>query len=302
MFQFVGYNFFSDIDALNPAPSNVDNITNVKLQNAIFDHFNITKNTSTEVSTNIPTEWDYDTIMNADFDGNINAGNVDFFAQEVSSIKIKRRIQGTFDWITLDTITVNSVDDLNFVFNDLLNADNVTYDYALVPVMEDTEGDYIIDSILSNFNGVFLGDYSTIYKLMYGVSYSNNAYNQTTGVFEPLGSQYPIVISNGVLNYESGSVTATILGNDYEKTGEINPSNIVSQMGNLKQFLTNKQSKILKDWNGNIWLCVINGKVQITYKTGSSMAIPQVQFNWIQIGDANNQQDLYNNGILDSLN
>lgn len=29
------------------------------------------------------------------------------------------------------------------------------------------------------------------------------------------------------------------------------------------------------------------------------MTIPQVSFNWVQIGDANNQSDLYNNGVID---
>ena len=39
---------------------------------------------------------------------------------------------------------------------------------------------------------------------------------------------------------------------------------------------------------------------QVTYKSGSGMSVPQIQFNWVQIGDATSQTDLYNNGILPS--
>lgn len=298
MLQFVGYNFFSDGDALNNAPSAIDGINNIQLTNAIYDHLNITRNTSTEVSTTIPTVWDYDTIIDASFEGNLSAGNVDFLIEEISAIKIKRRVQGTFDWITLNTVPINTVEDLTFAFNDLLNADYTTYDYALVPIMEDVEGEYIINSILSQFNGVFIGDYSTIYKFFYDVQYGTNARNQQMGTFQPLGNQYPIVIANGALSYESGTVSATILNDDFEDTGIINAPAIVEKKTIIKDFLTNKKAKILKDWNSNIWLCIIVDSPQVTYKSGSGMAIPQIQFNWIQIGDATNQADLYNNGIL----
>lgn len=298
MFQFVGYNFFADSDALATAPSNVDGIDTVRLTNAIFDHFNVTKNTSTTVSTTIPTTWDYDTIMDAGFEGNLNAGNVDFLIEQISAIKIKRRVQGEFNWLTLKTIPVNTVEDLTFVFNDLLNKDNVTYEYALVPVIEDVEGEYLINSVLSQFNGVFIGDAETIYKFFYEVEYGNNQRNQQVGIFQVLGKQFPVFVANGALSYESGSVTATILNDDYEQTGVIDRSAITQQKDAIKDFLTNRKAKILKDWNGNIWLCIVNSNIGVTYKSNFGMGIPMINFEWTEVGHADNQQDLYNNGIL----
>ena len=300
MFQFIGYNFFSDGDALNNAPSSVEGINNIKLLNAIFDHFNVTSNVSTPVSTTIPTEWDYDTIIDADFNGSLDAGNVDFLAEQISAIKIKRRIKGDFNWITLQTIPVNSVEDLTFVFNDLLNKNNVTYEYALVPIIEDVEGEYIINSILSRFNGVFIGDAQTIYKLFYEVEYGNNTRNQQVGIFEVLGKQFPIFVANGELSYESGSVTATIVNEDFQQNG-INRTAITQLKDSIKDFLTNKKAKILKDWNSNEWLCIVNSNIDINYKERYGMGIPSITFNWTQIGDASNQQDLYNNGILNEV-
>ena len=256
MFQFIGYNFFSDQNALNQAPGNIDNITTTIISNAIFDHFNVTQNTSTEVSTSIPTQWDYDTIMDADFNGNLNAGNVDFLIEEISAIKIKRRVQGTFNWITLKTVPINTIDDLTFVFNDLLNAYGVEYDYAFVPIFGNetdqggaVEGNYIINSVLSQFNGVFIGDAQSIYKFLYEVEYGNNARNQQVGVFQVLGKQYPVLVANGALSYESGSVTATILNDDFQQTGVIDRVAITQQKDVLKDYLTNRKAKILKDLN-----------------------------------------------------
>lgn len=299
MLQFVGYNFFSDINALDSAPSGVDNIITTQLTNAIFDHFNITRNTNTNYSTTIPTEWDYDTILDASFEGNLNAGNVDFLIDQISAIKIKRRVQGTFNWLTLKTIPVNDVEDLTFVFNDFLNAYGVTYEYALVPVLNDIEGNYIISSVFSQFNGVFIGDAEQTFKFLYDVEYGTNARNQQVGTFQPLGKQYPIIVANGLLSYESGSVSATILNDDYEDAGIIDPVAIVQKKTIIKDYLTNKKAKLLKDFNGNVWLCMITDNVQVTYRTGSAMGIPQIQFNWVQIGDANSQSDLYNNGVID---
>ena len=302
MLQFLNYNFFADGDALNTAPSSVDNITNVKLTNSIFDHFNVTKNTSTVVSTSIPTGWDYDTIMNASFNNNIDAGNVNYLINQISSIKIKRRKQGDFDWLTLATIPINRVEDLSFIFNDLLNQDNVTYEYALVPIIGEIEGQYLINSIMSQFNGVFIGNAETIYKFLYEVKYSSNQRNQQVGVFQVLGQQYPIVVANGALSYESGNVTATILNDDFEKTGIIDRAEIVKQKDALKNFLTDKKPKILKDWNGNIWLCIVNSNIDVSYKEGTGMGIPIISFDWTEIGESNNQQSLYNNGILSEVN
>lgn len=298
MFQFMGYHAFSGPGCLNPAPSKVDNITSTKISNAIFDHLNITKNTKIPFSTKKPTGWDYDTIMDANFNDNINAGNVDFLIEQISAIKIKRRRKGTFDWLTLETVPIKTVEDLQFVFIDRLAAANTEYEYSLVPILNDIEGEYIINTVLSKFTGVFIGDFDSIYKFFYEVNYGSNARNQQVGTFMPLGRKFPIVVANGLTSYETGSVTATLLNDDFEETGNIDPKTIIEKKDNLKNFLTNKKAKVLKDWNGNMWLVFIADNVNVTYKEGSGMRIPQVQFNWIQVGEAENQDDLYINGIL----
>lgn len=298
MFQFIGYSVLSGPDCLNTSPSMVDNIKSTQIQNGIFDHLNISKVAMMTESTTIPTEWNYDTIIDVDFNGNLNGGNVDFLVEQISSIKIKRREKGTFNWITLESIPINTAEDLTFTFIDRLNAYGKDYEYAFVPVLEDIEGNYIINSIFSEFNGVFIGDFDNIYKFLYDVDYGTNARNQQIGTFTPLGRKYPVIVANGLLSYETGSVTASILNDDFDKTGKIDSVAIIEKQKAIKDFLTNKKAKLLKDWQGNVWLCAIVNAPQMTYKSGSSMAIPVLSFDWAEIGDPDNQQDLYNSGLV----
>ena len=302
MFQFIGYNFFSDGDALNSAPSNATNINSATIENAVFDHLNVTQDASLTFSSTVPTDWTYQTIMDADFNDNLNAGNVDFLIEQISAIKIKRRIKGEFNWLTLTSIPINTIEDLTFIFNDLLNADLVTYEYALVPVLNDVEGNYIINEIFSQFNGIFIGDAHTTYKFLYDVNYGTNARNQQIGTFEPLGSQFPIIVQNGILSYNSGTVSATIMNDEFETIGVIDPIAITAKKEVIKDFLTNKKPKLLRDWVGNCWLVAVTNSPQITYKANSGMRIPNVQFEWKEIGISDNQQDLYNNGIINVSN
>ena len=247
MFQFINYNFFCDVDCLNTGPSQVDNTTSTRLTNAIYDHFNVTRNTTLDFSTEKPTEWDFDTVMDAPFDGNISAGNVDFTAAQITAIRIKRRKVGTFDWLVLGTIPITEINDLNFVFTDRLNAYGVEYDYAFVPILEGAEGDYIINTILSKFNGVFIGDFNTTYRFLYNVDFTNNNRVQQIGTFQPLGRRYPVIVANGNLSYDEGTVSADLINDNFMQTRVVDGVAIANEQKVVLDYLTDKKPKILKD-------------------------------------------------------
>ena len=303
MLSFLGYNFLSDGNSLDPVPTQMATVSTVQLRNGIFDTYYLTSDTTAPFSNTFPTEWDLFTLMYANFNGDLNAGVEDIvnFIQNVTAIKIKRRVKGEFNWITLAEIQINTEEDFKFTFNDILNENLITYEYALVMMMEDVEGDYIINDIYSNFNGVFICDTSSIYKFMAGVKYGQGQRVQKIGTFEPFGSQYPIFISNGLLNYTTGSVTGDILPADFYTDGLINRSEGVKLKKELLDFLTNKNPKVIKDWNGNIWLVMIVDNPSISYKDNYGMGLASVSFNYSEIGDPTNQEDLYNTGFTTQL-
>lgn len=301
MFQFVGLSAFAGEDCLNSAPSQVDSMQNTKVTNAIFDQFSVTKNVIESFDTSLPTKWDYDTIMDANFDGNIDAGNVEFALSSITAVKVKRRVRGTFDWLTLTTVPIHSVSDLSFIFEDRLNTHGVEYEYAFVPVLNNAEGDYIINTILSQLDGVFIGDADTCFRFLYEVNYGTNARKINVGTFQPLGRKYPIVVSNGMLAYDTGSLTAAIVDDDFEETHVIDPMKMADKKKRIKDFLSDKKPKILRDWVGQKWLCIATDDVQISYNDRSGLRVPQMTFTWTEVGDADSQADLYYNGISNTL-
>lgn len=298
MIGLIGYNFCADGNALDPTPTDVNNITYTRVQNGIFDHFNVSRDTSFDYSSIVPTDWDVNTLMNADFAGNVSAGNVAQVATGITSVRVKRRIKGTFDWITIREIPVNAPEDLSFVITDNLNAYNVEYEYAFVPVMEDVEGSYIIESILSKFEGVFICDMDTVFKFYAGVEYDGNDAVQQVGVFQPFNRKYPIIVSNSIMQYQTGNVGGWVLPEDYEDTHVFDRSKIVKEKEVLLNFLMNKKPKILKDMNGNNWLVYFTGNPSVTYDNNYGQGMLKVSAQWTEVGDPNDKTDLYENGLI----
>ncbi len=236
--------------------------------------------------------------MNASFAGNTSAGNVAQVATGVTSIRVKRRIKGTFDWITIREIPVTKPEDLSFVITDNLNAYNVEYEYAYVPMMEDVEGNYIVESILSKFEGVFICDVDTVFKFYAGVEYDTNDAIQQVGVFQPFNRKYPIVVSNSIMQYQTGGVGGWVLPEDYEDTHVFDRSKIVKEKEVLLNFLMNKKPKILKDMNGNNWLVYFTGNPSVTYDNNYGQGMLKVSAQWTEVGDPNDKTDLYENGLI----
>lgn len=298
MIGLIGYNFCADGNALDPTPTVVNNITYTRVQNGIFDHFNVSRDTSFDYSSIIPTDWDVNTLMNASFAGNASAGNVAQVASGVTSVRVKRRIKGTFDWITIREIPVTKPEDLSFVITDNLNAYNVEYEYAYVPMMEDVEGSYIIESILSKFEGVFICDIDTVFKFYAGVEYDTNDAIQQVGVFQPFNRKYPIIVSNSIMQYQTGGIGGWVLPEDYEDTHVFDRSKIVKEKEVLLNFLMNKKPKILKDMNGNNWLVYFTGNPTVTYDNNYGQGMLKVSAKWTEVGDPNDKTDLYENGLI----
>lgn len=303
MFFICGYDFYKDENSLNPSPLNITSYNSVKLENGIFSHWYVTENGNEPYSSEPPTVWDYLTIMNANFDGNLQAGNISYITDKVDGIRIKRRNINDFNWITLKYIPIEELfESLEFTFNDNLAQNGVEYEYGFFPVAQGIEGNYISNTILSKFKGVFICDMDTIYKFDKGVQYGQMEQVQKIGVFEPFGRKYPVVVSNGLINYSKGSLKGDILNDDFEETKMIDRQKIVEKRNNILKFFNNKKAKILKDWNGNYFLMMIIDSPKIDFANNYGMGINSINASWIELGDANNQNDLYDSGIVSEGN
>lgn len=278
-------------------------IDEVYLYNAIFSHFNISSDMTITADGAVPTDWEVDTIADCNFDTNINAGSVGKITDiPVSGFLFKRRELGSINWIDLAKREVNSVNDFNFSFNDFLVPSNRDFEYALVPIYDDgSEGNYLIQSIHTEFNGVFVFDKNNRMRLMANVSYDSGTRNVSIGTLQPIGKKYPVVIQNGTINYITGGVSGTIFNDGFYTNHRIDRLTIAKLAQSYSNFLVNGKSKILKDWNGNIWVVQVVGSPSMAYNQSTGNGIIDISFSWAEQGEWDNQRDLYNNGLVDIL-
>lgn len=289
-------NTAGDISSLFP-------IKKVMIRNGIFDLINITKDTSVIFDEDAPTPiWTFDTIINCDFKNNINAGSIEEWAKNIKAIVVERKEVGTFNSIVLYVIQINKEEDFSFVVNDNYVPSYHSFEYSLYPIMQDgTEGTKSSESIDTYFDGIFISDKNNTYKLYEGVVFGGNTQNISIGQYQAIGNKYPIIIQNGEINYSNGSINGNLYGYNFEETRIIDRKDVVTQTNNLLTFLTNGTAKVIKDWNGNIWISRISGTPTTSFNNNYGMGTTNVSFNFVEQGQWNNAEDLYKNGLIDVL-
>lgn len=300
MFGFMGYNFCYDENALDSTPNLNNTLVDVMLENGIYDHVNVTNNTEDYGVVSIPS-WDYETILDCNFNNNTSGGNIDISVSTITAVRVKRREVGTFDWYTLYDVPIENYGQLRFVIEDRFCPSGKEFEYAVVPVLVNTEGNYITNTIETSFNGVYLFDEKSMFKFYSNVSYGTNTSVQPIGMLQAINSKYPIVITNGESDYNQGVFNGDILGTQFEDTRVIDKQAILKQHEALERFLKNKKPKFIKDWNGNIWLIMVISNPTVTYNNSFGMSVLNVSFGWAEQGKYNNQEDMFENGFTNVL-
>ena len=233
----------------------------------------------------------------------------DSYLSNINRILVKRKdvndVTGT--WLILFSIPISQASDMNFTVIDFYNQCGKTYQYALVPIIVqmqsgvevEIEGGYTVsDSIESVFDDVFIVDNTNSQKLKAGVGYNDVTTNQDVGVIVPIGGKYPIIVTNSRVQYHTGSIFAQILPENYYTVYDLDRISMVNRRILIENFLTNKSPKILKDWNGNIWLIMITDNVNVSFTNEWGMGIGTFSASWTEIGDVKNQEDLENSGLI----
>jgi hypothetical protein len=286
-------NFASVLDSIFP-------MTHVKLSNGVYDHIDVSKNvTRTIEDYTEPLEWDYDTIIDCNFENNINAGNTDDIISELAYIRVKRRVKGTSKWITLKEVDCET-EGTSFVWHDVTPPHGITQEYAIVPVASDkSEGDYLIIEVTPHwmFNFITIGDKT--FPIYADVRYGTVTNNRKFGVLEPIQSKYPIIVKNSELGYLSGTITAKFLGNGYLETRQINRLEVTKEIQEFQKYMDLGYSICLKDFNGWSLLCKPTSGDTASFISEFGNGLADVAFNWVEQGKYDNQDDLYYLGFID---
>lgn len=319
MIGFAGQSVLLGIDSIMSMQNIIYPINTVRLSNGVFNYVNAIRGVYEDYPVSIPVEWIGRTIMDCTF-YSLNAGNIEYMASNISKILIqRRRIDPPYDesvWTTLFEVPVVDQSNLNFIFNDFTNVSGAIYQYQLVPVSIQRQGDIDVEiegigepseEVLSKFDGVFICDSDTFIKLYAGVEYGSMQTTQLTGVHQTLGGKYPIIVANSNVDYHTGSISGTILNKEYGKQNEdgtyigLDRQKIIEARQELDRFLTKKTPKIIKDANGNIWLVIFVDNIDYSFFNQWGQGLGNMSVNWVEIGDATSGEDLKRTDIIKNL-
>lgn len=340
-----------DWAAVEPCVGGVLEVNTTTIRNGNFDEFYVTSNGEKTYTIEKPESWDNDTVINATFTDGVGAGNIDFDNQDITSIIVQRqRVYRDIDthWQTIYRYdvawgeTTNPDNPLDFTYRDYFVAYGETYHYRLIPVTQqgETEVEYNIGVatsplITSIFDGVFICDNTTSYRLFGQVEFDSLQNNQESGIHATLGNKYPIVVMNSAANYHTGGISAMVLPDDFGKivpqverlynivcvgndncwtTGAIEQGTqsimervgldrqaIIQQRQEIEEFLSNKKPKVLKDWNGNIWLVMFTEGQTITFDNNWGMGVNTIEATWTEIGNPYNEEDMEYAGLVEGV-
>lgn len=288
---FCGQTFYRDNKSSQSALVDITNLNSITLDNGIYDDLFITRNYNVEINkTN--KEWDFDTVLHALFKDNLLAGNIEFALDTITSIRIKQREKGKFDWITICDVPINTIDDLNFVRTYKYCKGNTNYEFAILPVLNgNIEGNMSVVECLSEFSGAYLMERDASIQMVINFE-SSQQRNHSSTTIQTLGRNKPFYITNGMSNYESGSINVVLI--QFENC-ELNNKTGAKYRKNVNDMLTNKKPKILKFEDGRTYIIGIVDAISQT----SDIDIPITTINWTEIADIDSEEDLYENDFLD---
>lgn len=288
---FCGQTFYRDNKSSQSALVDITNLNSITLDNAIYDDLFVTKNYNAEITQSNKC-WSFDTIMYAMFKDNLLAGNIEFALNTITSIRIKQREKGKFDWITIYDIPISTVEDLAFVRTYKYCKGNTTYEFAVLPVLNDTvEGNMSVVECESKFTGAYLMERDASIQLYVNLE-STQQRNHNSTTVQTLGRARPFYITNGMSNYESGSINVAFI---QFNNCELDIQNGAKYRKGIYNMLTNKKPKILKFDDGRTYIVGIIDAIQ----QSSDSNIPTSTFAWTEIADIDSEEDLYENDFLD---
>lgn len=303
--MFLGATFLcGDAMSVPCTPTNIDHINYVEIGNGEFDDLYITKDTSAILTEKPPENWDFDTILHAKFDGNTLAGNVEWSVNTVSTLLIKRRKVGEFQWITLMTNQITTTDDFNVKFKDVTGTDSVHYEYAAVPILNGTEGNYSYTDVTCKNRFLVIADEDEIWSTVATDGFCDAVSNVPSSTIVTMNDRYPTVIRNTDANYETVTVTANFVPTTIdEETGCIhlkidnNTHDVYAKYSKqFKKFLNNGKTKLLKNIDGRAWLCYIT--TPPTDSADGNYLNRKLSFEVTELGSIESEEDLYNAGFI----
>ena len=296
--------FFGDLLSGNVmsvpcTPTDTNNITKIELSNGWYDDLRITHNVTEELKSEVNQDWDWDTILHAKFSDSVGAGNVLWNFDTVSHLLIKRKKVDDFKWITLEVHKIETVEDFNIRNIDKTAKPNYQYQYAAVPIKNGVEDFYSTCDVEVKSNCLVIIDRDSIWQTNITDNYLDSTSVVPNTVVETMYETYPTIVRNTNANYETISVNASFYPSDENGCSIIidDDAKRIDYSDKAKMFLRNGKAKILKSEDGRCFLGYVT--TPPTDTADSDYRNRKISFSITEIGNIENEQDLYDCGLSD---
>lgn len=273
-------NFIPSSTVLNKITDTFNYIT---FGNGLYDNMVLSTNVySDDPFTNNPSNIFF-FEFNGDWDN--TAG------EALNKVILERRLVTDTNWVQIgkEDLIPNTINYLTFT-DKYIPTGQVDYKLKMYHFDDIVYESSIVTNIKWDF--VFISDVNETYRLQSGVIYSNNQQNIQNNILMPIGTTYPIVIQNANGNYRSGSVQFTVLGYEFDNNQRLNRISMTKQLNDIMLFLTNTKPKVIKDFNGNIFIIRVVNNPQVSYDANWGNNIPKVSFDWVEQGKYDDMTDM----------
>ncbi|GLB26635.1 hypothetical protein LXJ15735_28760 [Lacrimispora xylanolytica] len=293
--MFIGGCFSGSIGALSSSPVVPKEVEILSIENAIFDEIYSSNDLieTNDFDGTIPSRWEFETRLHALFQNNLYGGNVNFTESIVESVRIKRRLKNEAKFRTIFEKQIVNNDDFAIEIMDYFEPIGII-EYAYVPIISGGEGDYIINEVESKFDSYFICEKDISYPMVLDTAFNRKMIHRTSLV-ELQGRAKPIIIKGGKINYFTGDISCTFIE---LKNGLWQKSTSWKYRNTVYDFLTNGNTKILKDFLGNIYMVGVTSD-EITEESDYYEHVT-TKFSVAECGDAYSNGDLFDNGFIDT--
>lgn len=301
---FCGLNTIGGKSACEVSLTNISNITYVEISGAYFDDLYMSLDPAVDYSMDLPTDWDWNTVLYARFNGNTYAGNIDTAVSDCSHVLLKRRLPKTFQWQTIYVKPISKREDFEITFNDYTVRASAEMEYAVVPIFHGLESNYSTITVKSEFTDMFLISNDQVYGTPITDGFCDTTRNIPSSNVELLNSKYPLFVRNSIANYDTGECTGNfikLLDDDGQCSLEmLEPENDYERTVYQKEvmdFICDGNPKILKLPDGRMWCVQVTPSPTDTADTQYNNR--NISFQWVEIGDVNSEEDMYYLGLND---
>lgn len=263
-----------------------DELDEVWLGEGMYDEVFVSLDTSINSTNEKPTGWQLKTIMDAKFNGSLEAGSIHGGGHKVVKLQCYRREYKAVDndW-TLIAQWDYDQDYNTYTITDRFIQNGKTYQYAIVPLAKDIQGDKVTsEPIAAVFKGNFISDLQHNYAMNLNFRFGDLKYNKNTSIQTTLSGQFPIVTQGGQ-NYRSGTATFLPLTKQQE-LGLKNSLDTKEELRNRNQiieFLNNGKIKVIRRDDGDI-MAVATNDINLQPLSDSFDELSNVTFSFTEVG------------------